>query len=102
VWNEDGICLGAATRIVKAQNALEAEAKGLEEVLRSIHRFPEHSIIVEMDSSTVVKAIQTRDYPRVYWGSIARNGGDLLYNLPNVSVCWGRRTGNKVARPPPC
>jgi ribonuclease HI len=97
VRNGDGICLGAAIRIVQARNALEAEAKGLEEVLRSILRFSNHEIIVEMDSSTVVNAIQKKDYPRVYWGSIAINGGNLLCNLPNVSVCWGRRTGNKVA-----
>ncbi|KAK2435146.1 putative mitochondrial protein [Trifolium repens] len=97
VRNGDRICLGAAIQIVQARNVLEAEAKGLEEVLRSIHRFSDHNIIVELDSSTVVNAIQKKDYPRVYWGSIARNGGDLLCNLPNVSVCWGRRTGNKVA-----
>jgi hypothetical protein len=30
-------------------------------------------------------------------GSIARNGDDLLYNLPNIFVCWGRRAGNKGA-----
>jgi ribonuclease HI len=92
----DGYCLGAATCVVKARTATEAEARGLEAVLRSIQRFAENTIIIEMDSSLVVKAVQTKVYPRVYWGSIARNGGDLLSKFPNVSVIWGRRTGNKV------
>jgi ribonuclease HI len=88
----------SATRIVHAQSTTEAEARGLEAVLRSIHQFEGHSIMIEMDSSAVVKAIQTKEYyPRVYWGSIARSGGDLLSKCPNVSVCWGRRVGNKVA-----
>jgi ribonuclease HI len=93
----DGYCLGAATCVVKARTTTEAEARGLEAVLRSIQRFAENTIIIEMDSSLVVKAVQTKVYPRVYWGSIARNGGDLLSKFPNVSVIWGRRTGNKVA-----
>jgi ribonuclease HI len=87
----------AATCIVKARSAMEAEARGLEAVLRSIQRFADKTIVIEMDSSIVVKVVRSKVYPRVYWGSIARNGGDLLSSLPNVSVCWGRRTGNKVA-----
>jgi hypothetical protein len=93
----DEICLGVATRIVNARLAMEAEARGLEAVLLSIHRFEGQAIVIEMDSSLVVKVVQSQVYPIVYWGSIARNGGDLLSKLPNVSVCWGRRTGNKVA-----
>jgi ribonuclease HI len=97
VRNGDGICLGAATRIVQAQSALEAEARGLEAVLRSIHRFEGCPMVIEMDPNVVVKAIQSKDYPRVYWSSVTISGGDLLTQYPNVSVCWSRRVGNKVA-----
>jgi hypothetical protein len=82
----DGICLGAATHIVNARSATKAEARGLEAVLLSIHWFEGHLVMIEMDSSEVVKVVQTKVYPRVYWGSIARNEGNLLYTLHNVSV----------------
>jgi ribonuclease HI len=70
----DEICLGVATRIVNARLAMEAEARGLEAVLLSIHRFEGQAIVIEMDSSLVVKVVQSQVYPIVYWGSIARNG----------------------------
>jgi hypothetical protein len=44
-----------------------------------------------------VKAIQTKECPRVYWGSVVRNCIDLLDTLPNTSVIWGKRDGYKVA-----
>jgi ribonuclease HI len=97
VRNGDGVCLGAATRIVKAQSAVEAEAMGLEAALRSIHQFEGKPMVIEMDSSLIVKAIQSKIYLRAYWGSIVRSAGDLLAQCPNVSVCWGRRIGNKAA-----
>ncbi|PNX66748.1 hypothetical protein L195_g055258 [Trifolium pratense] len=44
------------------------------------------TIIIEMDSKVVVQAIQRKEYPKVYWGRIARTGENMLEKLPNVSV----------------
>ncbi|MCI63297.1 hypothetical protein A2U01_0084554, partial [Trifolium medium] len=50
-----------------------------------------------MDSKVVMQAIQRHEYPRVYWGHVARNWGNMLAKLSNVSVSWLRRAGNCVA-----
>ncbi|KAK2438049.1 Ribonuclease H superfamily protein [Trifolium repens] len=86
VRSVDGVCLGAAKRIVSARSAGEAKARGIEVVLLSIHRFEGQSVVIESDANEVVKAIQTKNFPRVYWGSVVRNCVDLLIALPNVSV----------------
>jgi hypothetical protein len=93
----DGVCLGAVTGIVSARSAGAAEARGIEAVLLSIHRFEGQLVVIESDANKVVKAIQTKNFPRVYWGSVVRNCVNLLTALPNVSVVWGKRGGNKVA-----
>jgi hypothetical protein len=49
--------------------------------------------VIESDANEVVKAIQTKNYPRVYWGSVVRNCIDLLATLPNTSVVRGKRDG---------
>ncbi|MCI52379.1 hypothetical protein A2U01_0073623, partial [Trifolium medium] len=84
VRKEDGSCLGATTRTVSARTAMEAEALGLVVVLQSINQQEGRTIIIEMDSKVVMQAIQRHEYPRVYWGHVARNGGDMLAKLSNV------------------
>jgi hypothetical protein len=97
VRNVEGVCLGAATSVVCARSAAEAEARGIEAVLRAIHQVEGFSNVIESDANEVVKAIQTKECPRVYWGSVVRNCIDMLDTLPNTSVIWGKRDGNKVA-----
>ncbi|MCH81038.1 putative ribonuclease H protein [Trifolium medium] len=107
----------SATRVVCARTATEAEALGLEAVLREINRFQgpdaetlgladechetdcykDRDIIIEMDAKQVVLAIQKKNYPRVYWGRIAKRCGEILHNSSNISISWVRRTGNQVA-----
>jgi ribonuclease HI len=97
VRNVEGVCLGAATSIVCAKSAAEAEARGIEVVLNTMDQIEGFSYVIESDAKEVVKAIQTKKCPRVYWGSIVRNCIDRLASLPNTTVVWGKRDGNKVA-----
>ncbi|MCH92422.1 hypothetical protein A2U01_0013361 [Trifolium medium] len=46
VRKEDGSCLGATTRTVRARTAMEAEALGLVAMLHSIHQQEERPIII--------------------------------------------------------
>jgi ribonuclease HI len=97
VRKTDGSCLGAATRIIRARSAIEAEARGLEAVVNEVDRFNGQDIIVEMDARIVVEAIKKKRFPRVYWGKIAKKCSMILDKYPNVSISWIRRSGNTVA-----
>jgi sulfite reductase alpha subunit-like flavoprotein len=94
----DESCLGAATRVIHARSALEAEAWGFEVVTRTIDSYNGQQIIIEMDSMVVVTTVHRREYSRAYWGSIIRiRGNNRMFSLPNVSLRWIRRAGNSVA-----
>ncbi|PNX59748.1 hypothetical protein L195_g056578, partial [Trifolium pratense] len=47
VRKEDGSCLGAVTRVVRARMTMEAEALGIIEVLQQIERYDGRPVIVE-------------------------------------------------------
>jgi hypothetical protein len=51
-------------------------------------------VIIETDSSTIVTAVQKRQYPRCYWGRIAKRCGALLDQNPIFKIVWVRRSGN--------
>ncbi|WJX65833.1 hypothetical protein P8452_50452 [Trifolium repens] len=50
-----------------------------------------------MDAQMVVKAIQDKNYPRNYWGNIARRGEELLTRRQNEKLAWVRCSGNWIA-----
>jgi hypothetical protein len=58
-----------------AREAIETDARGLEGVLLSLDLFQNRVIIIEMDASLVVKAVQSDGYPRAYSGRIEKKGG---------------------------
>jgi ribonuclease HI len=97
VRTTEGSCLGAATRVVGARSAIQAEARGFEVAIQSIEKFRDQVVIIEMDAQMIVKAVQERSYPRTYWGSIARRGGELLHRRRNAEITWVGRSGNRVA-----
>jgi ribonuclease HI len=97
VRKEDGSYLGAATKMVRARLAIEAEAMGLESALAWLDRFQDKNVIIGMDAKMIVQAVKTKRYPRDYWERIARRCGGILNGYPNVSLNWIRRTGNRVA-----
>jgi ribonuclease HI len=97
VRRSDGSCLGAATRIIRARSAIEAEARGLESVLWDIAKYNGQEMIIEMDTNMVVQALKKKNFSRIYWGKIARRCDLLLRALPNASLKWIRRTGNNIA-----
>ncbi|MCI80962.1 hypothetical protein A2U01_0102234, partial [Trifolium medium] len=57
VRKADGSCLGAATRVVRVREAIEAEVLGLEAVLQAIDQFQGQEIIIEMDANLVVQVM---------------------------------------------
>ncbi|MCI34967.1 hypothetical protein A2U01_0056188, partial [Trifolium medium] len=64
VRKEDGSYLGVATHVVRAGTAMEAEVMGIVSVLQGLNQYDGAHALVESDSSVVVKAMQTRNYPR--------------------------------------
>jgi ribonuclease HI len=95
---DDGRLVGARTKVVEGFDAaIEAEALGLEAAVEMADLFRERKVIIEMDSSMVVKAVQRNRYPRHYWGQIARKGGYYIKANPNMTIQWVRRTRNEAA-----
>jgi ribonuclease HI len=97
VRNEDGRCLGAETKVVCANKAVDAEVMGIEAVIQNLSPFPNQKIIIETDAKVVVDAIHNKAYPRSYWGRRTKKVGNSLEQNPLLSVRWTRRSGNKVA-----
>jgi DNA polymerase II large subunit len=83
----DGSCLGAATRIIRARSAVEAEAeaRGLELVLCGMAKYNSQEMTIEMDANMVVQALK-KNFSRVYSGKIVRQCDLLLSVLPNASL----------------
>jgi hypothetical protein len=78
-------------------DAIEAEAVGLDAAVDMVELFRDRQNIIEMDNSVIVKAVATDRYPGRYWGQIARKSGDYVKGHPNVMIQWVRRTGNEAA-----
>jgi ribonuclease HI len=94
---EDGSCVGATTREVWGlSEVIEAEAMGLYKAVEFLKGIQQRDVIIELDNQVVVKAINDRNYPRKYWGQLARFG-EFLSENPRSSIRWTRRTGNRVA-----
>jgi hypothetical protein len=51
--------------VIRANGAIEGEAKGLEAVLLDINKFNGQEIIIEMDAYSIVQAVQKKIYPRL-------------------------------------
>jgi ribonuclease HI len=95
---EDGRCVGAATREVWGlSEVIEAEAMGLSEAVVYLSKVQHDRVIIEMDNQSIVKAVINRNFPRKYWGQIARCGEDYLAQNPNCSIRWTIRGGNEAA-----
>jgi hypothetical protein len=63
--DEDGRIVGAATRVQLGSGNVElSETLGLMEALKLIDTLKLRSVIIEMDSATIVRAIQKKSYPR--------------------------------------
>jgi ribonuclease HI len=94
----DGSTVGAATRShFELENANFGEALGLNDALDMVERMQEYSVIFELDSQVVVKAISSPDLIRKPWGFIARRCKSFLLSHPNSSICWVSRAKNQVA-----
>jgi ribonuclease HI len=61
------------------EEAVEVEARGIMEAISDLDRFRNDGVINETDNITVVKAVQSRWYPRSYWGQIARKVREKLH-----------------------
>jgi ribonuclease HI len=98
IRKDNGDWIGAATKIVHGiEEAIEAEARGIMEAVGDLNRSQQNKVIIESDNSSVVKAIQTRVYPRSYWGWIARKVRETIDSNPQISIVWAKRSKNIVA-----
>jgi ribonuclease HI len=96
--SERGKCVGAMTKVAcGSDNVVDGEAYGLNAALDLLDGFPDTQIIIEMDSSSIVNAVKKKNFPRCYWGRIARRCNNILTQNPRFSIEWVRRTGNSVA-----
>jgi hypothetical protein len=63
LWNEDGSCVGAATREVWGlSEVVEAEVMELSEAIDILGRFQHHEVIIELDNLSIVKVVNNRIY----------------------------------------
>jgi ribonuclease HI len=94
----NGDWISAATRVVQGiDEAIEAEARGIMEAVGDLNRFQQEKVIIESDNSSAVKAIQTRKYPRSYWGLCLRKVREKMDRNPQISIVWAKRSKNIVA-----
>jgi ribonuclease HI len=94
----DGSTVGAATRAhFELENANFGEALGLNATLDMVGKLQEHSIIFELDSQVIVKAVSSPDLIRKPWGFITRRCKSFLIANPNSSICWVSRAKNQAA-----
>jgi hypothetical protein len=70
---------------------------GLSAALDLMEAWPDTPIIVEMDSRSIVNAVKKKNFPRCYWGRIARRCSHLIEHNPRFNIEWVRRTGNTAA-----
>ncbi|MCI28839.1 hypothetical protein A2U01_0050041, partial [Trifolium medium] len=83
---EDGRCIGAMTKLVTGSGDVAlAETTGLFEALQWATNIKDMEVIVEMDAAVVVRAIQTRRFPKKkhhfifeFFCSLARSFGPSL------------------------
>jgi ribonuclease HI len=84
--------------IVSFEEAVLAEALGIQEALKWIKNNNLANIIVESDAKIVVEAIQgNRSENRRYWGLVVAHCKAQPKELDRISVRWVRRIGNVVA-----
>ncbi|CAJ2662949.1 unnamed protein product [Trifolium pratense] len=97
---EDGHCIGAATKMIQGtEDVCMAEVMGCCEALEFIWKLHLPQVVIEMDSATVVRAIQKQDFPRSHWGQAARRCARALSqdSQSRLSVRWIARDGNRAA-----
>jgi hypothetical protein len=91
------VCWSGNTGGLGLSEVIEAEAIGLSEVVEFLSKFQHDKVIIELDNQSIVKAVNSRNFPRNYWGQIARCGEDFLLKNPNCTIRWIRRNGNEAA-----
>jgi hypothetical protein len=51
----------------------------------------------EMDSLTIVTAVQKQNLTRSYWGKVTRRCNTFIKRNPQSTINWIRRAGNQAA-----
>jgi ribonuclease HI len=86
----DGLCVGAATKLIQGSGTVElAETIGLCEALAFIESNNLRQVNIHMDAANIVKAINSRSFPRSHWGQMARLNG--------ITLSWILRRDNEAA-----
>ncbi|MCI13563.1 hypothetical protein A2U01_0034681 [Trifolium medium] len=70
---------------------------GVVEAIAFLTQFQHGSVIIETDNASIVKAIHSRIYPRLYWGMLARTIREAMEENPQISIQWVNRNKNTVA-----
>lgn len=92
-----------ATRTITApDDPCVAEALAVKLALDWIQEAGWRNVVIESDAKALVDKIRISRFPRGYWGLIGQNCLEILSQLPDVSICWVRRTGNWVAHATAC
>ncbi|MCH94630.1 ribonuclease H protein, partial [Trifolium medium] len=93
---DDGRCVGAATKVYHGSNdAAMAEATGLREALLWVKSQKMEKVIIEMDAESIVKAVNSRIFPRNQWGQLVRSCARNFDHHAHLSVKWVNRRGNQ-------
>jgi hypothetical protein len=54
-------------------------------------------MIFEIDAKIIVKAVQSRAFPRTKWGQITKNVARVFKDNDDFTISWVKRDNNHVA-----
>jgi ribonuclease HI len=74
-----------------------AEASGLLEALKWVENQQLQNVIFESDAATIVKAINSKTFPRNAWGQVAKMCARVCDRNENFTIQWVSRDMNQAA-----
>lgn len=97
--HDGGFVAGKTTRFNAADSVFEAETIGVREALSWIYdnNLQNENVVIESDSMTTVNAIHRKEVNHLEVGDVIDSCCNLLDNLRHASVCFVRKSANRVA-----
>ncbi|PNX95563.1 ribonuclease H, partial [Trifolium pratense] len=94
----DGSTVGVATRTHNGSaDVVTGEAMGLMDAIEWIEKLGEQSVIFEMDSQVIVKAVKGQSNIFKSWGKVVRRCILFLKGNPSSDIKWVQRKANQAA-----
>ncbi|XP_045831279.1 uncharacterized protein LOC123922626 [Trifolium pratense] len=93
----DGSTVGVATRTHNGSaDVVTGEAMGLMDAIEWIEKLGEQSVIFELDSQVIVKAVKGQSNIFKSWGKVVRRCSLFLKGNPRSDIKWVQRKANQA------